>query len=53
MKARGGSRIIEKNISIKGVEKNKKRRSVEYLVVGCKVVVVFIIIFEMCKKGVV
>jgi hypothetical protein len=51
MKVRGGSRIIEKNISIKGVEKNKER-SVEYLVVGCKVVVVFII-FEMCKKGVV
>jgi hypothetical protein len=50
MKARRGTRIIEKNRSRKGVEKSIERKHVEYLVDGCKVVATFIIIFEMCKK---
>jgi hypothetical protein len=49
MKARGGSEILEKNRSRRGVEKNKKR-SVEYSVVGYKVIVAFIIIFGMCRR---
>ncbi len=49
MKARGGSEIVEKNRSRRGVENNKKR-SVEYSIVGCKVGITFIIIFEMCKR---
>jgi hypothetical protein len=50
MKARGRSRIIEKNRIGKGVEKSKERRHVEYLVVSYKVAIAFIIIFEMCKR---
>jgi Uri superfamily endonuclease len=50
MKARGGSKIIEKNRIKRGVEKSKKRRHVEYLVVGYKVDVTFIIIFRMCRR---
>ncbi len=38
MKARGGSKIIEKNKIKRGVEKSKERRRVEYLAVGYKVV---------------
>jgi hypothetical protein len=38
MKAGGGSGTVKMNNSRRGVEKSKKRRSVEYLVVGCKVV---------------
>jgi hypothetical protein len=52
MKTRRGSKIVEKNRSRRRVEKSKKRRHVEYLVVGYKVVIAFIIIFEMCKKEV-
>jgi hypothetical protein len=50
MKVRGGSGIVEKNRSRKGVEKSTKRRSVEYSTVVCKVVAAFIMIFGMCKK---
>ncbi len=50
MKARGGSGIVEKNKSRKGVEKSTKRKLVKYLIIGCKVVVTFIIIFRMCRK---
>jgi hypothetical protein len=50
MKARRGSKIVKKNKSRRGVEKSKKRRHVEYLDVGCKVIIAFIFIFEMCKK---
>jgi hypothetical protein len=49
MKARGGSGIVEKNTSRRGIEKNRKRTSVEYLVVGYNIVDTFII-FKMCKK---
>ncbi len=31
-------------------ELKKKKRSVEYWIVGCKVIVAFIIIFKMCKR---
>jgi hypothetical protein len=34
MKARGRSGIVENNINRRGVEKNRKRRHVEYLAVG-------------------
>jgi hypothetical protein len=50
MKARGGSRIVEKNKSRKGVEKSTQRRRVEYSTIGCKVIIAFIIIFGMCKR---
>ncbi len=33
MKLKGGSGIVEKNRSRRGVEKNKERRNVEYLTV--------------------
>ncbi len=49
MKVGGGSIIVEKNKSRRGVEKSIKM-SVEYLIVGCKVVIAFIIIFGMCKR---
>jgi hypothetical protein len=49
MKVGGRRRIVEKNRSKKGVEKNKKN-SVEYFVGYCKVIVPFIIIFGMCRK---
>jgi hypothetical protein len=49
MKVGGGSILVEKNKSRKGVEKNIKR-SVEYSIVGCKVVIAFIIIFGMCRR---
>jgi len=49
MNARGGSEILEKNISRRGVEKSRKRRCVEYSVVSCKVVATFII-FRMCRR---
>jgi hypothetical protein len=42
--------IVEKNKSRKAVEKSTKRRRVEYLAIGCEVVVTFIIIFKMCKR---
>jgi hypothetical protein len=50
MKARGGSGIVEKNRNRRGVEKSIKRRHVEYLFVGYKVVAAFIIIFGMCRR---
>jgi len=50
MKARGGSGIVGKNINRRGIEKNRKRTNVEYLVVGYKVIVTFTIIFKMCRK---
>jgi hypothetical protein len=43
------SKIIEKNISRRGVEKSKER-IVEYSAIGCKVTIAFIIIFGMCKR---
>jgi hypothetical protein len=49
MKAREGSGTIEKNKSRNRVEKNKEKRSVEYLAVGCKVTTAFII-FGMCRR---
>jgi hypothetical protein len=50
MKVGGGSKIVEKNKSRKGVEKNRKIRCVEYSTVGYKVVTTFIIIFKMCRR---
>jgi hypothetical protein len=50
MKARGGRRIVEKNKSRRGVEKSRKKRCVEYSAISYKVVVTFIIIFEMCRR---
>jgi hypothetical protein len=50
MKAGGGNIIVEENKSRRGVEKNRKRRNVEYSAIGCKVATTFIIIFRMCKK---
>ncbi len=49
MKVGGGSEIVEKNKSKRGVEKSKER-NVEYLVIGYKVAVAFVIIFKMCKR---
>jgi hypothetical protein len=48
MKVGGGSGIVEKK-SRRLVEKSTKR-SVEYLVIGCKVTTTFIIIFGMCRR---
>jgi Uri superfamily endonuclease len=45
MKAGGGSGIVEKKISRRGVEKNKERRHIEYSTIGCKVVAAILIIF--------
>jgi hypothetical protein len=50
MKARGGSRIVEKNRSRRGVKKSKEKRCIEYSAIGYKVIVAFIIIFGMCKR---
>jgi len=50
MKAGGGSEIIEKNKSRKGVEKSRKRRHVEYSIVDYTITITFIIIFGMCKR---
>jgi hypothetical protein len=50
MKIGKGSEIVEKKRSRRGVEKNMERKNVEYLAIGCKVVVTFIIIFKMCKR---
>jgi hypothetical protein len=49
MKARGGSRIVEKNKSKRGIEKSKEK-NVEYSAIGCKVTVALIIIFKMCRR---
>jgi hypothetical protein len=49
MKARGGSGIVEKNRSRRGVKKSKNK-SVEYSTIGYKVTVTFIIIFGMCRR---
>jgi hypothetical protein len=49
MKVGGGSEIVEKKISRRRVKKSTKR-SVEYLAVGYKVTITFIIIFGMCKR---
>jgi hypothetical protein len=49
MKVGGGSEIVEKNRSRRGVEKNKKR-IVEYSAIGYKVTVTFIIMFKMCRR---
>jgi hypothetical protein len=49
MKVGERSKIVEKNKSKRGVEKSRERTNVEYSIVGCKVVVAFII-FGMCKK---
>jgi hypothetical protein len=38
------------NISRRGIEKSKERRSVEYSIVGCKVTTAFIISSE-CVEG--
>jgi hypothetical protein len=50
MKVGGGSKIVEKNRSKRGVEKSKERRCVEYSIIGCKVVATFMIIFGMCRR---
>jgi hypothetical protein len=50
MKARGGSKIVEKNKNKKGVENSKERRRVEYSTVGFKVATAFVIIVGMCKR---
>jgi hypothetical protein len=50
MKSRGGSKIVEKNRSRRGIEKNKERKNVEYSTVSYKFVTAFIIIFGMCKR---
>jgi hypothetical protein len=50
MKVGGGSKIVEKNKSKRGVKKSKKERNVEYSIVAYKVVVTFIIIFRMCRR---
>jgi hypothetical protein len=50
MKARGGSGIVEKNKSRRGVEKSRERRCVKYSTVCYKVATTFIIIFGMCKR---
>jgi hypothetical protein len=50
MKLGRGNKIVENNRNRKQVEKSKKKRSVEYSIVGYKVVVAFIIIFKMCKR---
>jgi len=49
MKVRGGSKIVEKNRSERGVEKNKER-NVKYLAIGCKVTIAFIILLKMCRR---
>ncbi len=49
MKVRRGSIIVDKNKSKRGVMKRRKK-SVEYSDIGCKVVATFIIIFRMCKR---
>jgi hypothetical protein len=48
MKTRRGNGIAEKK-SRKGVEKNKEKKRVEYLAIGCKVTTAFII-FKMCRR---
>jgi hypothetical protein len=48
-KARGGSGIVGKNWNRRGVEKSRER-SDEYLAIGYKVIIAFIIIFGMCRK---
>jgi hypothetical protein len=59
MKVRGGSEMVEKNKSRKGVEKNRSRRGVEkskkirhveYSTIRCKVIIAFIINFRMCRR---
>jgi hypothetical protein len=50
MKAGGGSGILEKNRSRRGVEKRKEKGPVEYSVVSCKLVVAFIVIFGMWRR---
>jgi hypothetical protein len=49
MKVGGGNKIAGKNRSKRRIEKNKER-SVEYLTVGCKVTIAFIIIFKMYRR---
>jgi hypothetical protein len=46
---RGGSKIVEKNRSRKGIE-NSRMRSVEYSTIGYKVIVALIIIVKMSKR---
>jgi hypothetical protein len=46
----GGNGIVEKKKSKRGVENNKKKRLVEYLDVGYKVIVALIINIGMCKR---
>jgi hypothetical protein len=50
MKARGGSKIVEKNNNRKGTKNSRERMHVEYSTIGYKVVATFIIIFGMCKR---
>jgi hypothetical protein len=50
MKVGRGSKIVEKIKSRRGVAKNRERRNVKYLVIGCKVIATFIIIFGMCRR---
>jgi hypothetical protein len=50
MKAGGGSGIVEKNKSRRGVEKSKKK-NVEYSVIGYKVIVVHSSSSSECVEG--
>jgi hypothetical protein len=50
MKVRIGSGIVEKNKSRRAVEKNIKRRHVEYSTIGCEVAITFIIIVGKCRR---
>jgi len=51
MKLGRGNKIVENNKNRRQVEKSKKKRSVEYSTVGCKVVVAFIHHLQNVQKG--
>jgi hypothetical protein len=50
METRGGSGIVEKKRRKRGIEKSRTWWSAEYLVVGCKVIATFTIIFKVWKR---
>jgi hypothetical protein len=47
MEIGGGSRIVEKKKSRRGVENNRMWWSAKYSAIGCKVIIAFTIIFRM------
>jgi hypothetical protein len=51
MKIGGRSGIVEKNRNKRGAKRSIEKKNVEYSVVGYKLVVIFIIVFEMCAEG--